>query len=407
MFTQKSIPLLIFLWLLLVGGINYFAKPLGCCGGLASIPSLLINDGATTVGSAANNFHFGLGGAAPIAIDGVKGEMQKVADYLSANPGKNLTLTGLYKADETNGSDAENLGLGRAAAVKAYLVGLGAPAAQLLTGGRGYSDLSVIDDKAYNAIDWAFSARPTGISFIDGTSFNRNYEDDFAFAKSGYEHVTPLSEGLTTTIGQTAEYLKKGGRTMVITGYYTDGEENTGALNDLGLARANNIKKVFTDLGVPSKQLDIASEKRTITFGDDATKGLATFVFSGAKSNDRLAEVEARLRANPLVLYFQTNKSNLSLSSAQRQYLTDLVYYLDNKEGGTVNSTGHTDNKGSRAVNTRLGRKRAEFVKDYLKRNNISESKIKVGSKGPDAPTATNDTEEGRAKNRRVEITIN
>jgi len=333
--------------------------------------------------------------------------MQKVADYLNANPRKNLTLTGLYKGDEANNSGFENLGLGRADAIKKYLIGLGAPAAQLLTGGRGYSDLHVVDDKAYNAIDWAWSTRPTGISFIDGTSYTKNFNDDFAFAKSGYEHSTPLSEGLTTTISQTAEYLKKSGRNMTITGYYTDGEENTGALNDLGLARANDIKKLFTDLGVPSKQLDLASAKRAISFGDDAVKGLATYAFSGAKSNDKLAEVEARLRANPLVLYFQTNKSNLSLSSAQRQYLTDLVYYLDNKDGGTVNSTGHTDNKGSRSGNTRLGRKRAEFVKEYLKRNNISESKIKVGSKGPDQPTATNDTEEGRAKNRRVEITIN
>jgi len=390
-----------------MGLANFIAKPWGCCGGLADIPSLLIKDGATTVGSAANNFHFGLGGTAPLAISGVKGEMQKVADYLKANPGRNLTLTGLYKGDEANDSGFENLGLGRADAIKNYLIGLGAPGSQLLTGGKVMDGLSVIDDKAYNAISWDFSARPTGISFIDGSSYTKNFADDFAFAKSSFEYTTPLSDGLTTTINQTAEYLKKSGRNMTITGYYTEGEENTGALSDLGLARANNIKKVFTDLGVPSKQLDLASEKRAITFGDDAAKGLATYAFSGAKSNDRLAEVEARLRANPLVLYFGTNQSNLSLSSAQRQYLTDLVYYLDNKEGGTVNTTGHTDNKGSRSGNTRLGRKRAEFVKDYLKRNNINENKIMVDSKGPDTPTATNDTEEGRAKNRRVEITIN
>ncbi len=403
MFTKKPIPLLILIWILGVGAINYFAPP-GCCGG---IPSLLISDGASTIGSSSNNFHFGLGAAAPIAINGVKGEMQKVADYLKANPGKNLTLTGLYKGDEANNTGLANLGLGRAEAVKNYLIGLGAPGSQLLTGGRGFSDLKVIDEKAYNAISWDFSARPTGISFIDGTNYTKNFADDFAFAKSDYEYKTPLSEGLSTTINQTAEYLKKSGRNMTITGYYMNDEENSGALNDLGLARANNIKKVFTDLGVPSKQLDLASDEREIVFGEDAAIGLATYTFSGAKTNDRLAEVEARLKANPLVLYFQTNESNLSLSSAQRQYLTDLVYYLDNKDGGSVNSIGHTDNKGSRAGNTRLGKKRAEFVKDYLKRNNIRESKIKVDSKGPDTPTDTNDTEEGRAKNRRVEITIN
>ncbi len=403
MFTKKPIPLLILIWMLLVGAVNYFAPP-GCCGG--AIPSLLISDGAKAIGSSANNFHFGLGGAAPMAIDGVKGEMQKVADYLNANPGKNLTLNGLYKSDEANDSGFGNLGLGRADAVRKYLIGLGAPAAQLLTGGRVFGGLDITDNKAYNAISWDFSDRPTGISFIDGDSYSKNFADDFAFAKSGYEYNTPLSEGLTTTINQTAEYLKKSGRNMTITGYYMDGEENTGVFNDLGLARANNIKKAFTDLGVPSKQLDLASEKRAIEFGEGVAKGLATYSF-GAKNNDRLAEVEARLRANPLKLYFQTGSDKLRLDSDQRQYLTDLIYYLDNKEGSSITSTGHTDNKGSRSGNTRLARKRAEFVKNYLKGNNISESKIKVDSKGPDAPTASNDTEEGRAKNRRVEITIN
>ena len=65
---------------------------------------------------------------------------------------------------------------------------------------------------------------------------------------------------------------------------------------------------------------------------------------------------------------------------------------------------GHTDNKGSSALNTRLSQKRAEAVKNYLAGAGIAPDRLVAKGYGPDKPIASNDTEAGRAQNRRTEL---
>jgi outer membrane protein OmpA-like peptidoglycan-associated protein len=72
----------------------------------------------------------------------------------------------------------------------------------------------------------------------------------------------------------------------------------------------------------------------------------------------------------------------------------------------TVIITGHTDNAGSDEYNRGLSQERAQAVKDWLVDNNISASRMKVIGKGETEPAATNDTEEGRAENRRIEFLV-
>ena len=403
---KNPIPLLaLLLGVWIVGGALLWKKT--CCA--PGITGLSVLDGATTVAAnSTNNFYFAFSGDQPMGIETVEKDMQDIISYLNENPNKYLTIVGRYTNEEKNNTSFGNLGLGRAHGVRNYLAGLGASTDQLFTGSKLMDELSFSDDKTYEAIDWSFTDVNYEISFIDTVgNYNNVFADDFLFAKSNFDYSTPLSSGLKTTIGKTAEYLKKSGdRSMLITGYYMEDEENTGVLPDLGLSRANAIKKAFTDLGVPANLINIASEKKDLFF----FKGLssaATYSFSAtAKGNDRLAEVEQRLKAKPLILYFNTNEANLNLSTEQRNYMADVIYYLDNKKGATVKSVGHTDNVGDDTLNQRLSRKRAEFVKNYLTRNNINGSQITISGKGPSQPTATNDTAEGRAKNRRVEISI-
>jgi len=54
-----------------------------------------------------------------------------------------------------------------------------------------------------------------------------------------------------------------------------------------------------------------------------------------------------------------------------------------------------------------LGLARAEYIKKYLARNGININKINTSSQGPKKPIDTNETPEGRTKNRRVEVTLN
>ena len=69
-----------------------------------------------------------------------------------------------------------------------------------------------------------------------------------------------------------------------------------------------------------------------------------------------------------------------------------------------VRVVGHTDNTGSDAINDPLSLRRAESVRDYLSDRGVAASRIEVSGRGSREPVATNDTPEGRAKNRRVEI---
>lgn len=65
---------------------------------------------------------------------------------------------------------------------------------------------------------------------------------------------------------------------------------------------------------------------------------------------------------------------------------------------------GHTDSKGTDAYNQRLSMRRANAVKDYLVKLGVAATRLTAQGKGESQPVASNDTDEGRAENRRVEL---
>ena len=71
-----------------------------------------------------------------------------------------------------------------------------------------------------------------------------------------------------------------------------------------------------------------------------------------------------------------------------------------------IDVSGHTDSIGTDAVNQRLSEQRANAVADYLTYQGINRARIATRGYGKQFPIASNDTEEGRAKNRRVEIKL-
>ncbi len=72
----------------------------------------------------------------------------------------------------------------------------------------------------------------------------------------------------------------------------------------------------------------------------------------------------------------------------------------------TLSIEGHTDSTGSDELNRERSQNRAEAVGMLLKQMGVPDSRMKTMGFGPDKPTAPNDTAEGRAKNRRVEIVM-
>lgn len=72
----------------------------------------------------------------------------------------------------------------------------------------------------------------------------------------------------------------------------------------------------------------------------------------------------------------------------------------------TVRIIGHTDNRGSDAVNNPLSVNRADATRDYLVTRGVALNRIAIDGRGSREPIASNNTAEGRAMNRRVEIFV-
>ena len=101
-------------------------------------------------------------------------------------------------------------------------------------------------------------------------------------------------------------------------------------------------------------------------------------------------------------IYFDTGKSDLKPESEQA--IKEIVKLLKSETSLKVYVVGHTDNIGGLDANMKLSQVRGEAVVQALIRSGIESSRLKAFGNGPYAPVASNDTEEGRAKNRRVEL---
>lgn len=107
----------------------------------------------------------------------------------------------------------------------------------------------------------------------------------------------------------------------------------------------------------------------------------------------------------PIVLegvVFASGKAEISPES--EAILTKALNTLKAYPGIEITIEGYTDNTGSRSFNMRLSQKRAEAVMQWLIDRGIAPERLTAEGQGPDNPIAPNDTEEGRAQNRRIEF---
>jgi len=103
-------------------------------------------------------------------------------------------------------------------------------------------------------------------------------------------------------------------------------------------------------------------------------------------------------------IYFEKEKAVLLENSFAE--LNSLAILLISKPLVHIKITGHTDNQGTESFNKTLSAARAKAVMDYLLAKGIDRSRLSYTGRGSEQPIATNDTNEGREKNRRVEFLI-
>ena len=102
------------------------------------------------------------------------------------------------------------------------------------------------------------------------------------------------------------------------------------------------------------------------------------------------------------IVEFRTGSA--TLTPVGKQLLDDLADVLPQISSQRILITGHTDSSGSRATNLALSQARADAVKLYLIEKGLSETRFEAIGVGPDQPVASNNTADGRSKNRRIEF---
>jgi len=113
-------------------------------------------------------------------------------------------------------------------------------------------------------------------------------------------------------------------------------------------------------------------------------------------------EIGARVKLDNVFFAFD------SFDLLPRSYveLNKVAQFLKDNPNLEVELAGHTDNEGSAAYNETLSHKRARAVQEYLLTQGIAASRLTYRGYGAQRPIATNDTEQGRARNRRTELII-
>ena len=147
--------------------------------------------------------------------------------------------------------------------------------------------------------------------------------------------------------------------------------------------------QVTGNAGLGQQDLTIVDEepfKKSLTFGPAEMK----------------AALDKDGRVQLYDILFDLDKATLKPESTkQLQYVVELLLAHQDL---ALEVQGHTDSQASDAYNLELSQRRAETVVTYLTLFGVAPHRLTAKGYGESAPVATNDTEEGRAKNRRVEL---
>ncbi|WP_290784471.1 OmpA family protein [Halomonas sp.] len=128
------------------------------------------------------------------------------------------------------------------------------------------------------------------------------------------------------------------------------------------------------------------------------------------RQSTRGTGIEVDRRGDDIVLNMPSSVTfgfdSSDLTNSARTALNDVAQILTQYTDTRVNIAGHTDSTGNADYNQRLSERRAEAVGNYLAQSGVSRNRLNMTGYGQSQPVASNATEEGRAQNRRVEITL-
>jgi len=164
-------------------------------------------------------------------------------------------------------------------------------------------------------------------------------------------------------------------------------------LSGCALTKTSTPKVAKSD----SDQIRASIEDRTKTYLDQQSEELKKVA-----DTERTGEgIIVTLKGNALF-----DSGAYELKPVAKEQIKQIANVLKSHDSNLIIVAGHADNTGSADANKKLSEKRAMAVKDYLVSKGVRADIIQAEGKGSSEPVASNDTEAGRAKNRRVEIIV-
>ncbi len=262
------------------------------------------------------------------------------------------------------------------------------------------NETSAMADRFEDSSDTAMQSPSLPGFSVEAESSDKFRRDDPLASKIGSSELL-LTPSLEDALDSLSVYLQNDKQSFLeITGRFASGisGENT----TLALNRARQIGNKFIRKGLDSTRL-------IFSYGEAATAPAEDSLISAVTLHllSQEAKEAPETLFEPRNLYFDFGKTNLPVTDDFRNYCSAAIRHLRVNPGATLSVTGHTDNAGSPNRNREVGLDRARRVADILKQFGANSDQVSTQSEGMDSPIASNDTEEGRAQNRRVEIRLN
>jgi len=222
--------------------------------------------------------------------------------------------------------------------------------------------------------------------------------DSQSDSEKSYAYVAQRRAELSLALGANAKAQQATGQADANYGKLQD-NLRTSAVQKLGAERAQN-----NQLGTQLAQAETGLAQET-----DARKAAEARAARAMESLAKIAQVKEEARGMVITLsgqvLFVTGKSEL-LPAAQDQLGQVAKALQDQGEIKPIVVEGYTDSVGSESANMALSQARAEAVRSYLVSKGLPSDKVSAVGKGKSNPVAGNDTADGRANNRRVEIVV-
>ena len=239
------------------------------------------------------------------------------------------------------------------------------------------------------------------IADIDGKSIFNFPEGFIINSKNGNIEIPNNIAGFKDSI---FNYLNMHqGKELLLKAKYLSSEVN-GDIN-WGMTRAQFLKNVLIKSGINGDRIVSEAVLSEYDYSAQGENDSAISLLFRNISEDRVVDIESGIVNK--TLYSNFGEAEFKADRTLQGYAYGLKNYLAKYPEKSVNVTGHTDNVGDPTVNMNLGQQRADQVKNYLASQGIDTGKLSSGSKGETDPVASNDTDQGRALNRRIQITVN